>query len=290
MTEPNIQGVRSPSSPREGLQKVFVYGTLKKAYHNHKWYLGEARDLGPATIEGLMFHLGSFPAINLAESFCTIHGEVYEATWEQITAMDHLEGVSNGFYTRIQATVKPHGVVWMYIFTHDRAGKEEWLIPGGRWEGPETNKVKWLGFGKGVEVGAFEARLAYPGEIKIGPGDSPYTLRRSGGDDTYKLIDKKTGEILGSYKYLRDMTSKDGTRKPVLRLPAVARPTPEQPLNPPKSAEITVIGPRPVDQHPHIPIVWTPDQNDRDLVHTPAPVEEKIPQAAKLLGLKYGEA
>lgn len=275
MTEPQIQGVRSPSSPREGLQKVFVYGTLKKAYHNHKWYLEGANDLGPATIEGLMFHLGAFPAINLAESFSTIHGEVYEVTWEQITAMDHLEGVNHGFYSRIQATVKPHGVVWMYIFTHEKAAKEQWVVPGGRWEGPETNKVKWNGFNKGVEVGAFEARLAYPGEIKIGPGSSNYILRRSGGDDTYKLIDKKSGEVLGSYKYLRDMTSKDGTKKPVLRLPSISRPS-DSP------AETTPVAARPVDQHPSVPIVWAPEEKP--------PTVEKIPQAAKLLGLKYGEA
>lgn len=280
---------------REGLQKLFVYGTLKKGYGNHKNYLSECKDLGQATIEGIMFHLGGFPAINLTERFTRILGEVYEVTWDQLLDVDQLEGVGHNFYDRIEAKVDPHGIVWTYIFPSTRAATERFVVPSGVWTGRETNKVLWGGFGKGVEVGAFEARAG--DEIKVGGGTGDYVLRRSPLDQTYKLIHKKTGEVIGSYKHLRDMVSEDGTTKPVLRLPAVSRETP--PTTPVGEAVRNQLpipyvqthhGIPPTHLHPSAPIIWTPPEYKGGTKGDTKTEEESIPQAARLLGLKYGEA
>lgn len=266
---------------REGPQKVFVYGTLKKGFPNHERCLKGAKDNGIARLEGLMFHLGAFPAINLSERFSTITGEVYEVDWDHIDSMDILEGVANNYYTRIEAPVKPHGMVWTYIFTHDKAEQQTFVIPSGWWRGPETPRVKWAGFGKGVEIGSFETR-SVPSEIKIGPGTSDYILRRDETDTSYKLIHKPDGEVIGSYLHLRDMVSKDVTTKPVLRLPGVAREVlPAQ--NPVVVSEVkkNIYG---VPADPRLPIIWTPE------TEAEVEIEEEIPQAAQFLGIKYGVA
>jgi gamma-glutamylcyclotransferase (GGCT)/AIG2-like uncharacterized protein YtfP len=287
MPAPQIQGITSngpyssnSQSRRTGPQKVFVYGTLKKGFRNHGYYLKEDKELGTATIEGLMFHLGAYPAINLSERFTRIHGEVYEVTWDKILALDGLEGVGHNFYDRIEAKVEPHGVVWTYIFPHDRAARESWVVTSGVWRGPDTPKVKWGGFGKGVEIGTFATR-SQEDEIRIGSGESDYVLRRSEADNNYKLINKKTREVLGSYTYLRDMVGSDGNTKPVLGLPAGVRRPPLPPTQ----------------QHPNYPIVWAPPEykqiHEREAVNSnikEETIEEDIPQSAKFLGIKYGEA
>lgn len=287
-------GTYNSQNRREGPQRIFVYGTLKKGYGNHSHYLKECKELGQARIEGLMFHLGGFPAINLTERFSSILGEVYEVTWDNILSLDQLEGVGHNFYDRIEAKVEPHGIVWTYIFPSDRARKEQWVVPSGIWSGPDTTKVKWAGFGKGVEVGVFATRSAED-EIKIGAGESDYILRRSPLDSTYKLINKKTREVIGSYKHLRDMVGTDGNTKPVLRLPAVSRESTvdASTIGTAVRSQLPVpyaTGLAPIHQHPNMPIIWTPPEHKGGARTETKTEEESIPQAARLLGLKYGEA
>lgn len=303
MPAPQIQTVirdrHTPNSltRRAGPQKVFVYGTLKKGFGNHTHYLGSSKFLSAAAIEGIMFHLGGFPAINLSEKFSRIHGELYEVTWDQILRMDQLEGVGRDFYDRIEARVEPYGIkagealpiVWTYVFPRDRAAKEAFVVPSGTWQGPNTARVKWGGFGKGVEIGSFETKSGTD-EIKIGAGESAYVLRRSAMDSTYKLVNKESGEVLGSYTHLRDMVVEDGNRKPVLRLPARAVPTTAGTggMQERVADAIRLDAYKPYAPAPRTtPIVYVPPMSgipaDKDK-------EEDIPQAARLLGLKYGEA
>lgn len=284
---PQIQGLNSMTR-REGPQKIFVYGTLKKGHGNHEYHLKDCRELGSAIVEGIMFHLGGCPAISLYEPFTSIHGEVYEVVWDQIIAMDQLEGVGRGFYDRVQTNVEPFGAVWTYVFSWKKASEQQYIIPTGVWTGRDSPRVKWLGFGKGIEVGSFETNSSLD-EIKVGVGDGDWVLRRFAMDRTYKLLNRKTGEILGSYKHLRDMTGKDGRKKPVLSLPSVSRPTV------PISTVIAEALRKPVIEaptqiHPSVPILWVPDEDGRAVLTPPEESEESIPQAARLLGLKYGAA
>lgn len=289
MAGPQMQGVRSIFDRRETPQKVFVYGTLKEGYGNHH-YLRNCKKIGTGGLEGIMFHLGGFPAINLAEKFTRIIGEVYEVQWNDILNMDLLEGVNSNFYQRIETTVDPHGVCWTYVFSSERAAQETKLIPSGCWTGRDTQSVDWLGFGKGVAFGPFEAQPS-TSLIKVGAGDK-FHLIRSQMDNTYKMVDKITGEVVGSYSFLRDIVGTDGKRKPLLRLhpKTVVRA-------PPTAAMVPQIDVGPLQR---MPIIYEPPGADlaayvAEKLKTepplePKPVEIKIPQAARLLGLKYGAA
>lgn len=299
MPVPQMQGLMSnarekPSPRNPNKHRVFVYGTLKKGFNNHERFLSNAEDLGPATIEGLMFHLNHFPAISLAEKFSVIHGEVYLTDWEHVLAMDRLEGVGYNFYERIETLVEPHGVVWAYVFSRKRAEQEKWVVPSANWTGPDTVKLKWGGFGKGVIIGEFETNLS-ANEIKVGPGDGPHALIRSNADSTYKLINKNTGEVLGSYIHLRDMVGKDGRTKPVIRLPGTARRV-ESPIDAVVQTVCHLPLIPPQQHHPSMPIPWSPSYVSQGRDYTPPPVvkeepkPEPIPQAARLLNLKLSEA
>lgn len=297
-TQTVVRDRHTPNSltRRAGLQTVFVYGTLKKGFGNHHHYLGNAKAAGPASIEGIMFHLGGFPAINLSERFSKITGELYEVSWDEILDMDRLEGVGRNFYDRVETRVEHLDnpsvtrLVWTYIFSRDKAAKENFVIPSGTWQGPDTPKVKWGGFGKGVEIGSFETKSGLD-EIKIGAGESDYVLRRSGMDSSYKLVNKKTGEVLGSYTHLRDMVGQDGTRKPVLRLPA--RSTPSSTASTGGMQERVAEAIKEDQNKPYAPpprttpAIYMPPSSG---IPPEKPKEEEIPQAARLLGLKYGGA
>lgn len=281
---------------RTGIQRVFVYGSLKRGFGNHQRHLGECRQLeGIARVDGLMFHLGAFPAINLSERFTSIQGEIYEVTWDKILDLDGLEGVANNFYSRAEIRVQPHGTVWTYIFPYERAAKEKFIVPSGVWRGPDTPKVNWLGFGKGAAIGSFETNTGPPSTIKVGAGDGHWELRRNQADSSYKLIDSRTGQVLGSYEHLRDMVGTDGRTKPVLRLPGVSKSVssinsePVGDLFVEEAIRLTLAEAKAIPtsnvslihQHPNLPIIWKGEVEEK---------EEPIPQAARLLGLKYGEA
>ena len=73
------------------MTKVFVYGTLKEGFGNHR-VLRDSRKLCDATIEGFdMISLGAFPGIITGSD--TIYGEVYEVTDTSVMrGLDSLEG------------------------------------------------------------------------------------------------------------------------------------------------------------------------------------------------------
>lgn len=77
--------------------KVFVYGTLKRQYHNHAVMLrAEGRYVGEATLEdAFLVHLGGFPGLVVDEgSGRVVHGEVYEVEPQNMEPLHRLEGYS----------------------------------------------------------------------------------------------------------------------------------------------------------------------------------------------------
>lgn len=322
MPVPQMQGLNSSGSPagfnsqnrRTGPQRVFVYGTLKRGYGNHTAYLQEAKYLGPAAVQGIMFHLGGFPAINLSEEFSEIAGEVYEVCWDELLDMDALEGVGRNFYDRVEVRVKPHGAVWTYIFPRDRAAKEKLVIPSGVWEGPNTLSVEWAGFGKGLKIGKFMTDDAAQ-EVRIGPGDSPFYLVRTAADGLYRIVNKTTGDVLGPYRYLRDMVGRDGRQKPVLGLPKQSVATTvcvrcgkagcehlSAMAGVPQMTKLVDAAIRESLLEDGRLVPYNPPARQQVIANLPALIpnsavesakeEEKeiIPQSARLLGLKYGAA
>lgn len=219
--------VRNPLRPHN----VFVYGTLKSGYGNHEYHLRNAIHVGDGSIEGIMFHLGGCPAIYLEEKWGPIHGEVYRCTDHELSCLDNLEGYPHWYSRTMVPVTDLMGRPWLsaltYHFKKATAAKESKIIPTGLWKGSNTCVVDWLGFDKGVQVGAFSANP--PAEtIAISKG-SRFILKRNMEADPrrYDLIDKETGQVVSGagYRWIRDMEGKDGETKPVLRLPAVTRPT-----------------------------------------------------------------
>jgi len=72
---------------------VFVYGTLKKGYPNHR-YLENSDFMGNATINGTLLDIGSFPALlpKKEGDNSQVIGEVYGIDNETLANLDSLEG------------------------------------------------------------------------------------------------------------------------------------------------------------------------------------------------------
>lgn len=94
---------------------VFVYGTLRR---------GEQRDInllkpsprwvGRASVEGMLYNLGSYPGLVLGSDQCLgqqkVTGEVYEITDELERLLDEIEGVGpvpRGEYAKREIVVQP---------------------------------------------------------------------------------------------------------------------------------------------------------------------------------------
>lgn len=224
-------------------EKVFVYGTLKRGYPSHALI----RDRGGVFIQdysgwnGIMFHIGVFPAVNFSEERVPIHGELYSVDWDIICRMDDLECVNNNLYKRMYKYVNGIGYAWVYVFTSMKIdegypdGREmEKVIPTGKWEGKETPWVKWYGWGKGwagsppyvpqekAENDTFEAtdlRVPHPEDKPIVKVDNPAVndlveWKKNREDDTFirapaigkpgqvTLTNERTKVVWGPYEYI----------------------------------------------------------------------------------------
>lgn len=94
---------------------IFVYGTLKQGYGNHKYHLAKAPFLGEAVTvkkEFVMKDTGGFPVVFHSPEGSRISGEVYEVGEEEIRTMDRLESNGSMFVrTKHEVEIPGHGVV-----------------------------------------------------------------------------------------------------------------------------------------------------------------------------------
>lgn len=97
-------------------QLIFVYGSLKKGFHNHRvMEMANARFLSKAQSKDRafsLFSLGAFPALDLVkddETPFVISGELYEVPNSGVPIIDRLESG----YTKGKITLKAgdHGLV-----------------------------------------------------------------------------------------------------------------------------------------------------------------------------------
>lgn len=83
------------------VNKLFVYGTLKKGRSNHETFLSNAKFEGVAkttkSIWGLM-DLGAYPAMTYGTM--QVEGEMYSVTDLEMARIDRLEGLEWGLYER----------------------------------------------------------------------------------------------------------------------------------------------------------------------------------------------
>jgi gamma-glutamylcyclotransferase (GGCT)/AIG2-like uncharacterized protein YtfP len=141
---------------------VAVYGTLKKTYPNHRILeVGKAKFVTWRNFPGLMFHMGGYPGVVLAEDVAkehpchnfvnsyTIACEVWEVDDKTLLSMDVLEGHPN-FYYRTPMKVPDLGEVHIYT---QRASKQlhgiKRCISGGFWYGTQTTIME-VQFGDGA--------------------------------------------------------------------------------------------------------------------------------------------
>lgn len=78
---------------------VFVYGTLKQGYGNHRLLSKEPMLRGAVTLPCRMISLGGFPALVPSDDYHEIHGEIYEVDDSTFESLDFLEGYPD-FYNR----------------------------------------------------------------------------------------------------------------------------------------------------------------------------------------------
>lgn len=122
-----------------GLTPVFVYGTLKKGFSNHR-FLEKETYLGKATSVASNYTLrdgGSFPYMTIAPYGVTdcgqVSGEVYAVDAFTMAHLDRLEG-NGSFYTRTkkfftlkeQEVLGKNGMIlrptlecWVYLVPHE---------------------------------------------------------------------------------------------------------------------------------------------------------------------------
>ncbi len=115
---------------------VFVYGTLKKGFGNHK-LLSSSLYHGPHTTghHHKMVSLGGFPGVVYGAGKTAISGEVYEVDAEVLGRLDSLEGYPN-FYDKTKIFTG-YGMADMYVLSDRfvvglREGHEEVLT--GEWK------------------------------------------------------------------------------------------------------------------------------------------------------------
>lgn len=114
---------------------VFVYGTLKKGFSNHRLLAG-SEFLGAAQTVGkyAMYSTGT-PIVLKNEAVSPIHGELYRVGEATLVALDSLEGHPD-WYRREEVEVAVDGeegryreTAWLY-FSLDKRGV---LVPGGKY-------------------------------------------------------------------------------------------------------------------------------------------------------------
>lgn len=123
----------------QGLESVFVYGTLRRGGSNH-FRMAGAQPVADGSIMGRLYRIDWYPGIVLDPAGDEIHGEVYAVGPEQLAALDAFEGVSAGEiegseYRRVQTTVmkKDSQILTAWVWEWLGAVEESQRISDGDW-------------------------------------------------------------------------------------------------------------------------------------------------------------
>lgn len=115
--------------------KLFVYGTLKKHFHNH-YLLQDASYLGSGhTKDKFALYAEGIPFVIKTEPVCHVHGEVYQVDRDTLSKLDALEGHPTWYCRELTSIIidgnEPQEVeAWLYFYP-DKRGK---LIKSGVYE------------------------------------------------------------------------------------------------------------------------------------------------------------
>lgn len=115
------------------MHRVFVYGTLKRGFRNHR-FLERATFLGEAyTVARYHMLDGHFPVLrDTGPGRMQIAGELYDVDERTLVKLDDLEDVASGMYQRIESEIalsgEPDGTcsrAFVYIGCGDYWDKKE---------------------------------------------------------------------------------------------------------------------------------------------------------------------
>lgn len=112
------------------MQTLFVYGTLRKGFGNHR-VMSEARWVGPGrTTARFDLRVDDLPFV-VPGATSRVRGEVYEIDEAQLERLDAFEGHPQ-WYRREQIGVELDDgttlLAWMYIYLGEPRGR---IIPSG---------------------------------------------------------------------------------------------------------------------------------------------------------------
>ncbi|MBM5799379.1 MAG: gamma-glutamylcyclotransferase [Cyanobacteria bacterium K_DeepCast_35m_m2_023] len=119
----------------DGLELVFVYGSLKRGQANHRQIVSGVF-VGPAQLQGLaLYDLGPFPmAIVSDEPTHILHGELYRVSSQLLHALDRFEGAPR-LYGRQRRLLTDGRPVWIYV-GRPRQVRFVDRLNDGIWPGP----------------------------------------------------------------------------------------------------------------------------------------------------------
>ena len=141
----------SPAATRH-VRHAFVYGTLRRGEERDINCLRPApRWLGPASVSGVIYQLGSYPGLVLGASG-RVHGEVYEISAELEQQLDMIEDVwptPSGEYIKNETVVRlgydgerfADVVCLVYELAPGQASDKA-EIAGGDWVGYRAAKAR----------------------------------------------------------------------------------------------------------------------------------------------------
>ncbi len=115
---------------------VFVYGSLKRGFWNHRLLLGAVFE-GADCITGALHDLGAVPAVALDDVRpTTVRGEVYTVDATTLERLDRLEGTPR-LYQRTRVRMSTGREAWVYVMGAERL-KCRPRIESGTWKGDRT--------------------------------------------------------------------------------------------------------------------------------------------------------
>ena len=118
------------------MEKVFVYGTLRKGGHYHH-LLEDSTFLINGFVPGEMYSLGAYPAVVISDD-CSlkVYGEVFSVTEDVLSKLDKLEGHPE-FYLRIMQKIEIENGrpvnAWIYVISEDEIKGDLKKVDSGDW-------------------------------------------------------------------------------------------------------------------------------------------------------------
>lgn len=131
--------------PDNDLERVFVYGTLRRGGSN-AFRMDGAEFVGPATVGGALYRISWYPGLVL-DGAGRVTGEVYRVGPEQLRALDEFEGLAAGEIegseyrrVRVEALFGEGEELEVWVYAWKGEVNEDERIPSGDWVGVQSSR------------------------------------------------------------------------------------------------------------------------------------------------------